>query len=297
MADASGEAAGLVHIKTSRPLPDLPFRFDPSPCKAPGAVEIDQHAMRLKRLKKNVITSARLMSSQLDGQRIRGAFVTLTYRDDADWCPRQIAAYIGSVKKYLARRSIPARYVWVLELTKRGRPHYHVLWWLPKGVTLPKADKRGWWRHGMTKTEWARNPVGYLAKYASKGTPDDSFPKGARLYGVGGLALSQRLERAWWNLPVGVRSWGTPLDRWRRSPGGGWVCRATGEWRESLWSVQVIGGRVFAYPRVKRWVVHHEAWTTSPPLVPGHSLRLLCPFVLPSQRGVMALPSGSPRFR
>lgn len=286
---AAGKGAqrpGLVPIKTSRSgvqttAIDCRFRFDPQPCKVPGAVEIDQHVMRLRRLRKNVITSARLMSDQLKGERgVRGAFVTLTYREDAEWSPDQISGYINAVKLYLRRRGLPARYVWVLELTKRGRPHYHVLWWLPKGVTLPKADKRGWWRHGMTKTEWARNPVGYLAKYASKGTSDaDGFPKGARLYGVGGLGLLARLERAWWNLPVGVRSWGTPLDRWRRAPGGGWVCRSTGEWRESLWSVQLIGGRVFAYPKVRRWVIHHEAWFTAAPSIPPLHSYHWCPLV------------------
>ena len=58
-------------------------------------------------------------------------------------------------------------YVWVLELTKRGRPHYHVLFWLPKGVSMPKADKQGWWKHGMTRSG-GHSPVGYLCKYTSK---------------------------------------------------------------------------------------------------------------------------------
>ena len=88
---------------------------------------------------------------------------------------------------------------------------------------MPKADKRGWWRQGMTQTVWARNAVGYLAKYASKGNGDQVIPKGVRLYGIGGLSASSRLNRAWWNLPSGVRVWGFPSDRWRRAPGGGLV--------------------------------------------------------------------------
>ena len=66
-------------------------------------------------------------------------------------------------------KGIFIHYVWVLELTKRGRPHYHVLFWLPRGISMPKADKQGWWRHGMTNTVPARSPVGYLCKYTSKG--------------------------------------------------------------------------------------------------------------------------------
>jgi len=114
---------------------------------------------------------------------------------------------------------------------------------------MPKADKRGWWCQGMTQTVWARNAVGYLAKYASKGNGDQVISKGVRLYGIGGLSASSRLNRAWWNLPSGVRVWGFPSDRWRRAPGGGWVSRSSGEWRASLWSVLLVGGRVFAAPR------------------------------------------------
>lgn len=213
----------------------------------PEAVEIDQRLMRLRRLKKNVITSARLHTREVP-QKTRGCMVTLTYREGVEWDGAQISRYIRHVREWMKRKGHSFRYVWVFELTKRGRPHYHVLVWMPKGLTMPKADKRGWWPHGMTRTEWARNAVGYLAKYASKGT-DDVLPKGVRLYGVGGLDAPSRLVRAWWNLPVGVRRWGTPADRWRRAVGGGWVCRASGEWRESLWTVRLIAGRVFAIPR------------------------------------------------
>ena len=42
---------------------------------------------------------------------------------------------------------------------------------------MPKADKQGWWRHGMTNTVPARSPVGYLCKYTSKGIDFDSWGK------------------------------------------------------------------------------------------------------------------------
>ena len=32
---------------------------------------------------------------------------------------------------------------WLDELTKRGRPHYHFLFWFPAGFVLPHADERG----------------------------------------------------------------------------------------------------------------------------------------------------------
>ena len=100
--------------------------------------------------------------------------VTLTYREDVEWSPRQVSGYLKCVREWARRKDIFIHYVWVLELTKRGRPHYHVLFWLPKGVSMPKADKQGWWKHGMTRSEWAHSPVGYLCKYTSKGIDFDS---------------------------------------------------------------------------------------------------------------------------
>jgi len=285
---ASREAAGLVSIKTSRTPFNTALDLDPPPfvqqpyrrsvlvertsCQTgiprrheilipgvipegiyptqPDAMEIDQDLMRLRRLKKNVITSARYHQHEVKGLRkMKQVMVTLTYRDDVEWSAKHISTYLDSVKKWLLRKGHGFRYVWVFELTKRGRPHYHVLVWMPRGLCMPKADKRGWWSHGMTKTEWARNAVGYIAKYASKGNGEQVIPKGVRLYGVGGLNARSRMFRAWWNLPTGVRRWGLPADQWRRAFGGGWVCRRTGECRPSLWSVVIVAGRVFAFPR------------------------------------------------
>ena len=283
----SPEGAGLVPIKTSHTALDFeaPPPFVPQPYRRsvlvdkpscitgiprrheilhtpifpkgiyptqPDSFEVDQDLLRLKRLKKNVITSARYHQHEVkDLRKMKSVMVTLTYRDDVDWSAKHISNYLTSVRNWFSRKGHIFRYVWVYELTKRGRPHYHVLAWLPKGLCMPKADKRGWWSHGMTRTEWAKNAVGYIAKYASKGNGDQVIPKGVRLYGVGGLNERSRLFRAWWNLPTGVRRWGFPSDRWRRAPGGGWCCRRTGELRPSLWSVVIIAGRVFAFPRLQ----------------------------------------------
>ena len=117
-----------------------------------------------------------------------------------------------------------------LELTKKGRPHYHVLFWLPKGVSMPKADKQGWWKHGMTKSEWARSPVGYLCKYTSKGLDFESWgklPRGGRLYGHGGYSPSMRITRAWRLAPAWVRELIDEMDGVRKV-GCYWVNRASG---------------------------------------------------------------------
>ena len=156
--------------------------------------------------------------------------VTLTYRPDVDWSPRQVSNYLKCVREWARRKGIFIHYVWVLELTKRGRPHYHVLFWLPKGVSMPKADKQGWWKHGMTRSEWAYSPVGYLCKYTSKGIDFNSWgklPRGGRMYGHGGYTPSMRITRAWRVAPAWVRELIDEMDGVRRV-GCYWVNRVSG---------------------------------------------------------------------
>ena len=206
-------------------------------------VTVFRHEARLKRMRRSVITSARLMEEdgQRGGFRWKTAMLTLTYRPDVEWDRGHVTGCLKAIRDYLRRRGHRFRYVWVLENTKAGKPHYHVLIWLPRGITLPKPDKRGWWPHGWTRIEWARNPVGYLAKYASKGDGGHAFPKGARLCGSGGLSLRARLERAWWMAPQWVKDRFSVEDRPVRAPGGGWMSRVTGEHLPSPWRLVRAG--------------------------------------------------------
>ena len=165
-SDSRGsEATGLVSILTS----DTDYKLQ-LPCP---------EYLRLKRLQKSVRISAQVIQETLQQSRVKykAHMVTLTYRDDVEWSPRQVSNYLKCVREWARRKGIFLHYVWVLELTKRGRPHYHVLFWLPRGISMPKADKQGWWRHGMTNTVPARSPVGYLCKYTSKGIDFDSWGK------------------------------------------------------------------------------------------------------------------------
>lgn len=208
----------------------------------------EQKAKRLRKMKVNVITSARLHVEEgtRGGFRGRWAMVTLTYREDVAWVACQVRDFLNCVRMYAGRCGFLARYTWVLELTKRGRPHYHVLVWLPKGRTMPKPDKQGWWKHGMTKIEWARNAVGYLAKYASKGADYElrSLPHGARMSGFGGLNKVSRIELRWWKSPLWLReAWPEVCDVGRLE-GGGYVNRDTGEFLASPWHVVFMGGAV-----------------------------------------------------
>jgi len=210
-------ASGLVSIETS--------------------VTVQRDESRLKRMKRSVITTARLHEEETQdgGFRWRPAMVTLTYRPDVDWRPKHCTYLICRVREWLKRRGYSLRYVWVMELTKAGTPHFHVLVWLPQGLTLPKPDKQGWWPHGFTRIETAKRAVGYLAKYASKGCRGESIPRGARLHGNGGLSTAGRQTRSWWMLPGWLREIWSEEQRPKRAPGGGWLSRLTGEWMPSRW--------------------------------------------------------------
>ena len=214
----ASEASGLVSILTS----DTDYQLQ-LPCP---------EYLRLKRLQKSVRESAEVIQESLQNARVKykAHMVTLTYRDDVDWSPRQVSNYLKCVREWARRKAIFLHYVWVLELTKRGRPHYHVLFWLPRGISMPKADKQGWWRHGMTNTVPARSPVGYLCKYTSKGIDFDSWgklPRGGRLYGHGGFTPFMRITRVWRLAPSWVRELIDEVDGVRKV-GCYWVNRVSG---------------------------------------------------------------------
>lgn len=233
-------AAGLVTSATSQ---KCPRRYRPK-CNITREM---QRKARLQRTRKTVITGARLAVTEATqgGFRGRWAMLTLTYRDDVRWVAKQLAVLTDHLRQYAKRSGFRARYVWALELTKRGRPHYHVLIWLPKGRSLPKPDKQGWWAHGMTKIEWAKNAVGYLAKYASKGIEDGQWkciPRGARMCGHGGLSGDARIELRWWKLPTWVRAVWTEVTDVARAKGGGFINRPTGEFLASPYRVVFLGG-------------------------------------------------------
>lgn len=209
---------GLVSILTS----DTDYKLQ-LPCA---------EYLRLKRLQKSVRVSAEVVQETLQKSSVRykAAMVTLTYAPNVEWSPRQVSNYLKCVREWARRKGIFIHYVWVLELTKKGRPHYHVLFWLPKGVSMPKADKQGWWKHGMTRSEWAHSPVGYLCKYTSKGIDFNSWgklPRGGRLYGHGGYSPSMRITRAWRVAPAWVRELIDEMDGVRKV-GCYWVNRASG---------------------------------------------------------------------
>jgi len=136
------------------------------------------------------------------------------------------------------------RYQWVLELTRAGVPHYHLLLWVPRGLSVPKPDKAGWWRHGLTRVERARRPVGYLVKYTSKGLGDSctgEIPRGARLFGCANVG-DERHEVKRARLPAWLEGCTAPEQLPRRVARVGFVCDLTGTVYRSPYAFDVIRG-------------------------------------------------------
>jgi hypothetical protein len=204
--------------------------------------EFTHDEMRYKRLRKNIGVAAKLHSVAITGGKkyFNVCMVTLTYERDT-WAANHVRDYLTHVRKWLMRRcGRQLQYVWVAEMQKRDVIHYHALFFLPKGITMPKADKQGWWPHGSTRTEKAVAPVNYVMKYASKLDSKKGFPNGARTYGIGGLTETDRLSRRWLNLPAFIKARASISDRWDRAVGGGWLERSTGEIWPSEWGVCLV---------------------------------------------------------
>lgn len=218
-----GSGVGLVSFTTKEPS---------------NAVFIDKFHARLGRMSTSVRTSARLHCESFgnDRNKYRCMMWTLTYKPGVSWEPDHIKSFLQQARKWSHGKKADFRYCWVAELTMKGVIHYHILLWVPIWLRVPMPDKKGWWMHGMSNTKTVHAPVKYAVKYTSKGTSDiDRFPKGARCFGVGGLAPAQRNERMWWAMPRYVREIAEIEDQPRRRKGGGFICHGSGEVIESRW--------------------------------------------------------------
>jgi hypothetical protein len=202
---------------------------------------------RLARMRRRTITRARIQTEEVRqiSDQVNWPFyvdlVTFTYAPGQSWQPSHIRKCMQGYREQAARDGVDFRYEWVAELQlkrmrRRGESaaeclHYHAIIWRPDTYAFPHPDSRGWWVHGMTNVEEARNPVGYLAKYASKGTEGEPLPRGARISGGGGLSEVGRKLASWWLRPRYVRdAFPDFLQKVRRAPGGGWMDVETGVW-------------------------------------------------------------------
>jgi hypothetical protein len=241
--------------------------LDPFKTKGAGAreiVEIDVFTSRVRRLRKAVANSAHVLHADAHvndvWRRWRPLFVTLTYRDVQGWKPGHMGDFRRSVRDWFKRKCAGTRMrmVWVMELQKRGAPHYHCLIWVRTKDYFPNPAQAGWWPHGFSHVKGAgkdfkiNRPVAYMAKYASKVSVDQamSVPKGARMYGVCGATSEGKRVIRYWRAPVFVRDQLSGTADIRKVKGG-YMDRTTGEFIASPWKVTVTpGGRVFAWREI-----------------------------------------------
>lgn len=242
-----GVAAGLVPSKTT--VNPLFVEFHPS-------AVADR---RVRRLKRSVWASGHLHGIADHGMRPPVCwFVTLTYAEATAWRPDHVKNAINAYRRWCKSSKVPCRYTWVaeiqpkrLERTGQAVVHYHLLFWLPHGVRMPHWDRSignraAFWTHGLTNTEVARSGVGYLMKYLSKLGELTRFPKGLRLYGIGGLNQQGRGVRSWLNLPEWVKaSYG--VGDVKRHARGFVVCES-GELLDPAYRVRVLPGGLEVLP-------------------------------------------------
>jgi len=185
-------------------------------------------------------------------------FVSLTYREVDGWRSDHIKDFLKRIRVYLHRKGLKLIYVWVAELQKRGALHYHLLIWLPPGVSLPKVgvgkNRRGWWTHGFADQRKIHTGVGYLMKYLSKDESKHSFPKGVRIYGYGGVepVVKQRVRfyRCSKSIRTEIQNSGLTYVNVdiRRAPGGK-VDILSGWFFQSDWKMTYMHGRVWFFKR------------------------------------------------
>lgn len=262
MAQAEeARSAGLVSVSTTCTGVPVPVWM------AENTIAIDRKQCRVTRLRKGLGVAAKQLHNQ--GPKNQQVWMqTLTYAgDNRDWKPEHISGYLHQLRRwhYAKTGSNKVRYAWVAELQQRGVIHYHLICWLPGGLTPPKPDtpwrhpKYGMqapmWPHGMSNRLKATAPVAYLMKYASKieSKTVGSFPHGARIHGAGGLDPSGRCIRRWVLWPAYVQGNASVDDRFRPAKGGGYLNDSTGEFLPSEFSPIGLGFsrfvRVRATPR------------------------------------------------
>jgi hypothetical protein len=215
---------------------------------------------RFRRMRRVVIAAADASREACSrgGFRYWTVFVTLTYaatEGERAWSTRDVSQYVACVREWLRRRGVKLRYQWALELQGSGRPHYHLIFWLPDGMKIPKPDSSGHWSKGFSWVIKATRPVGYLVKYVSKSTginehgEEMSLPRNARLFGTGSpdSDVKHATHRA--GLPMWLDARAAPGERCSRVLRQGWTEQSSGvvhpspyvvQWSRDEWGQVVI---------------------------------------------------------
>jgi hypothetical protein len=147
----------------------------------------DAHEARFKRKRRRVNVWAKeykeLINMGHDRSKPYDAiFITLTYRDNESHKKGDVRTYLHRLKKRLGDKLIA--YAWVLEMQKRGVPHYHIMLIVKKGTRVSKPDK-GDWSGGHSNIQKAYKGIYYIISYLKKSIDlEIEYPKGYRIFAV-----------------------------------------------------------------------------------------------------------------
>lgn len=115
--------------------------------------------------------------------KYRMVHVTLTYAEMDTWAKGDLSQYINSLRGFLKESLVAFCWIGGMQLPRRAL-HYHVVIVVPIGTNVPKPDKRGHWKHGMTKMRTWKS-MRYFMRYFEKFHELEAYPKGYRLVGYG----------------------------------------------------------------------------------------------------------------
>lgn len=163
---------------------------------------------------------------QAKRSRLRAVSVTLTYRESSEFNPKHISQFLDKLRRFLKRSDHKLTYAWVLE--RAARLHYHLILWLPCRFAVSKENLKRWWQAGSTWVASCHSPKAwgcYMAKFYSLSV----LPKGARVFGYGGLDEVGKTAASRAGLPrwlSGILPRGATA---KKCPGGGWYDTASGQ--------------------------------------------------------------------
>lgn len=157
---------------------------------------------------------------------------TLTYARESDCCAKHITRFLNCLRSKLKRQGHQLLYAWVLE--RAGALHYHLALWLPRGFKLDSAELAKWWPWGSTWIQGCRKVSAWI-HYISKCNCKKDLPKGARVFGCGGLDAQGKQTTQYAMFPRWLKAVVPPGAKVKRVAKVGWINMETGEVYESPW--------------------------------------------------------------
>lgn len=217
--------------------------------------------------KRLIVRCAGLVNTQLINSHWP-LFFTITYRDGVQWESKQISNFIKNYREFVKRKHDKKHkltYIWTAENNKyREYIHYHGIIWIPNGLLPPKPDKKGWWKHGYSNVQRARNPAAYIAKYISKSSEPLKLLNRARTYTINVhhiMDISYLRAPSWlcYNSKFG--------DKLRRVRGYGWVNFTTNKCYDSPYEFTKNKGLKWKGWLEDEWAKFHNRGRFAMPLL------------------------------